>query len=125
MYQETHTSIIYKDKMYQETHTSIIYKDKMYQETHTSIIYKDKMYQETHTSKIYKDKMYQETHTSIIYKDKMSIIYKDQILPKITTNKGVKQGDNLSPLFSKFISMISQRIWRKGIPTLYICKTQR
>ena len=36
-------------------------------------------------------KMYQETHTSIIYKDK--------ILPTITTNKGVKQGDNISPLF--------------------------
>ena len=29
MYQETHTSIIYKDKMYQESHTSIIYKDKI------------------------------------------------------------------------------------------------
>ena len=38
-------------------------------------------------------KIYQETHTSIIYKD--------QILPKITTNKGVKQGDNLSTAFFK------------------------
>ena len=41
--------------------------------------------------------MYNETYTSIIHNDK--------ILPKISTNKGVIQGDNLSPpLFNIYIN---------------------
>ena len=42
------------------------------------------------TTNLIKD-MYENTYTSLLYKS--------QVLPTIPTKKGLKQGDNLSPLF--------------------------